>query len=98
MLTNMCVAGESAGKAMSRIYGNIGFTGLWNGLPVRIVMIGTLTAFQWLMYVLTSLYWITVTGILTSAIATIPSRSTSACRRLVVIREVRTVTTRIRTP
>jgi solute carrier family 25 phosphate transporter 3 len=44
-------AGESAGKAMSRIYGNIGFTGLWNGLPVRIVMIGTLTAFQWLMFV-----------------------------------------------
>lgn len=36
---------------MGRIYGNIGFTGLWNGLPVRIVMIGTLTAFQWLMYV-----------------------------------------------
>lgn len=46
------LAGESAGKAMSRIYGNIGFSGLWNGLPVRIVMIGTLTAFQWLMYVL----------------------------------------------
>ncbi|KIW95938.1 uncharacterized protein Z519_03004 [Cladophialophora bantiana CBS 173.52] len=43
-------AGESAGKAMSRIYGNIGFTGLWNGLPVRIVMIGTLTGFQWLIY------------------------------------------------
>lgn len=42
--------GESAGKAMSRIYGNIGFPGLWNGLPVRIVMIGTLTAFQWLIY------------------------------------------------
>lgn len=42
--------GESAGKAMSRIYGNIGFSGLWNGLPVRIVMIGTLTAFQWLIY------------------------------------------------
>ncbi|MCJ1337335.1 hypothetical protein MMC09_002617 [Bachmanniomyces sp. S44760] len=35
--------GESAGKAMSRIYGNIGFKGLWNGLPVRILMIGTLT-------------------------------------------------------
>lgn len=35
---------------MSRIYGNIGFKGLWNGLPVRIVMIGTLTAFQWLIY------------------------------------------------
>lgn len=42
--------GESAGKAMTRIYGNIGFSGLWNGLPVRIVMIGTLTAFQWLIY------------------------------------------------
>ncbi|KAL1305819.1 hypothetical protein AAFC00_003981 [Neodothiora populina] len=42
--------GESAGKAMARIYGNIGFKGLWNGLPVRIVMIGTLTAFQWLIY------------------------------------------------
>ena len=37
------VAGESAAKAMSRIYGNIGFMGLWNGLSVRIVMIGTLT-------------------------------------------------------
>jgi len=43
-------AGEGAGKAMGRIYGNIGFTGLWNGLPVRILMIGTLTAFQWLIY------------------------------------------------
>jgi len=43
-------AGEGAGKAMTRIYGNIGFTGLWNGLPVRILMIGTLTAFQWLIY------------------------------------------------
>ncbi|KAL1623172.1 Cu/Pi carrier [Diplodia seriata] len=43
-------AGEGAGAAMARIYGNIGFGGLWNGLPVRIVMIGTLTAFQWLIY------------------------------------------------
>ncbi|MCJ1240925.1 hypothetical protein MMC14_008929 [Varicellaria rhodocarpa] len=43
-------AGESAGKAMGRIYSNIGFMGLWNGLSVRIVMIGTLTAFQWLIY------------------------------------------------
>merc|ERR1712000_172285 len=42
--------GEGAGKAMTRIYGNIGFKGLWNGLPVRIAMIGTLTAFQWLIY------------------------------------------------
>jgi len=43
-------AGEGAGQAVSRIYGNIGFKGLWNGLPVRIFMIGTLTAFQWLIY------------------------------------------------
>lgn len=32
-------AGESAGAAMARIYGNIGFKGLWNGLPVRILMV-----------------------------------------------------------
>ncbi|KAF3393838.1 Mitochondrial phosphate carrier protein 2 [Penicillium rolfsii] len=42
--------GEGAMKAVSRIYGNIGFSGLWNGLPVRIVMLGTLTGFQWLIY------------------------------------------------
>lgn len=35
-------AGEGAMTAVSRIYGNIGFKGLWNGLPVRIGMIGTL--------------------------------------------------------
>lgn len=44
--------GEAFGAAMSRIYGDIGFIGLWNGLPVRIVMIGTLTGLQWMMYVL----------------------------------------------
>ncbi len=43
MVTYCNVAGESAGKAMSRIYSNIGFRGLWNGLPVRIAMIGTLS-------------------------------------------------------
>ncbi|KAF2717325.1 mitochondrial carrier [Polychaeton citri CBS 116435] len=43
-------AGEGAAQAMGRIYKNIGFGGLWNGLPVRIFMIGTLTAFQWLIY------------------------------------------------
>jgi len=42
--------GEGAGQAMGRIYGKIGFPGLWNGLPTRILMIGTLTAFQWLIY------------------------------------------------
>jgi solute carrier family 25 phosphate transporter 3 len=31
---------------MGRIYKDIGFKGLWNGLPVRIVMIGTVS-FLW---------------------------------------------------
>lgn len=43
-------AGEGAGQAVSRIYGQIGFKGLWSGVGLRIVMIGTLTAFQWLIY------------------------------------------------
>jgi solute carrier family 25 phosphate transporter 3 len=43
-------AGEGAMTALTRIYKNIGFKGLWNGLPVRIVMIGTLTGAQWLIY------------------------------------------------
>jgi len=42
--------GEPSGAAVSRIYKDIGFRGLWNGLPVRIVMIGTLTGLQWLIY------------------------------------------------
>jgi hypothetical protein len=49
-LNNDRKPGEGAGQAIGRIYGKIGFTGLWNGLPVRIFMIGTLTAFQWLIY------------------------------------------------
>ena len=32
------------------IYSEIGFGGLWAGLGTRIVMIGTLTALQWLIY------------------------------------------------
>lgn len=43
-------AGEGAMTAVSRIYSKIGFGGLWNGLPVRIAMLGTLTGFQWLIY------------------------------------------------
>lgn len=43
-------ASETTGAAVSRIYSKIGFGGLWNGLPVRIVMIGTLTGLQWLLY------------------------------------------------
>lgn len=30
--------GEGFGAAMSRIYKDIGFSGLWNGLPVRYVL------------------------------------------------------------
>lgn len=43
--------GEAFGAAVGRIYKDIGFGGLWNGLPVRIVMIGTLTGLQWMIYV-----------------------------------------------
>ncbi|KAI0394813.1 mitochondrial phosphate carrier protein [Xylariaceae sp. FL0594] len=42
--------GEAFGAAVSRNYRDIGFGGLWNGLPVRIVMIGTLTGLQWMIY------------------------------------------------
>lgn len=42
--------GEGFGAVTSRIYKDIGFMGLWNGLPVRIVMIGTLTGLQWMIY------------------------------------------------
>ncbi|KAL1893776.1 Cu/Pi carrier [Sporothrix stenoceras] len=42
--------GEAFGAVLSRIYGDIGFGGLWNGLGVRIIMIGTLTGLQWMIY------------------------------------------------
>ncbi|WPG98881.1 mitochondrial carrier [Acrodontium crateriforme] len=42
--------GEGATTAVARIYKDIGFSGLWAGLPVRIVMIGTLTGLQWCIY------------------------------------------------
>lgn len=38
--------GEVFGAAMSRIYKDIGFGGLWNGLVIRIFMIGTLTSLR----------------------------------------------------
>ncbi|KAI1637938.1 mitochondrial carrier domain-containing protein [Biscogniauxia mediterranea] len=43
-------AGEGFGAAVARNYRDMGFMGLWNGLPVRIVMIGTLTGLQWMIY------------------------------------------------
>lgn len=42
--------GEGAGAALGRIYSNIGFRGLFNGVGIRIIMIGTLTGAQWLIY------------------------------------------------
>lgn len=38
--------GEAFGAAMGRIYKDIGFPGLWNGLVIRIIMIGTLTSLR----------------------------------------------------
>lgn len=38
--------GEAFGSAMRRIYKDIGFPGLWNGLIIRIFMIGTLTSLR----------------------------------------------------
>jgi len=35
---------------MGKIYAQIGFKGLWNGLATRILMIGTLTGLQWWIY------------------------------------------------
>jgi len=35
--------GGSLGENISRIYGEIGFGGLWAGLGTRILMVGTLT-------------------------------------------------------
>jgi solute carrier family 25 phosphate transporter 3 len=35
----------SVGASVKKIYGEIGFNGLWKGLGTRIFMIGTLTGF-----------------------------------------------------
>lgn len=50
--------GEAFGTVMSRIYKDIGFRGLWNGLPMRIVMIGTLTGLQWMIYVSSPVFFL----------------------------------------
>jgi solute carrier family 25 phosphate transporter 3 len=36
--------------SVKKIYGEIGFSGLWRGLTTRIIMIGTLTGLQWWIY------------------------------------------------
>ena len=40
----------SIGTAVSKIYAEIGFRGLWAGLTTRIIMVGTLTGLQWWIY------------------------------------------------
>lgn len=38
------------GQKVGKIYGQIGFRGLWSGLVTRILMVGTLTGLQWWIY------------------------------------------------
>ena len=40
----------TVGQKASKIYKEIGFKGLWNGLGIRILMVGTLTGLQWWIY------------------------------------------------
>jgi len=50
-LNNVKSDGSSGiGSAVSKIYADIGFSGLWRGLSTRIIMIGTLTGLQWWIY------------------------------------------------
>jgi solute carrier family 25 phosphate transporter 3 len=49
-INNESKEGESLGAATKRIYGRIGFSGLWQGVVTRIFMLGTLTGSQWLIY------------------------------------------------
>ncbi|RHZ84094.1 hypothetical protein Glove_85g80 [Diversispora epigaea] len=42
--------GESTLALSSKIVKELGFTGIWRGLGTRVIMIGTLTALQWLIY------------------------------------------------
>ncbi|KAF0444843.1 mitochondrial carrier [Gigaspora margarita] len=42
--------GESTLALSIRLTKELGFTGIWRGLGTRVIMIGTLTALQWLIY------------------------------------------------
>lgn len=48
-LNNMKTEGSTMSN-VKKIYGDIGFNGLWRGLGTRIFMIGTLTGLQWWIY------------------------------------------------
>jgi solute carrier family 25 phosphate transporter 3 len=47
---NSIKTGGSTMDNVKKIYGDIGFNGLWRGMGARIVMIGTLTGLQWWIY------------------------------------------------
>lgn len=48
-LNNVAGSGSTMDN-VKKIYGEIGFSGLWRGLTTRIIMIGTLTGLQWWLY------------------------------------------------
>ncbi len=48
-LNNLKTEGSTL-QNIGKIYGQIGFGGLWSGLQTRIFMIGTLTGLQWWIY------------------------------------------------
>lgn len=48
-LNNMKTEGSTMDN-VKKIYGDIGFNGLWRGLGTRILMVGTLTGLQWWIY------------------------------------------------
>jgi solute carrier family 25 phosphate transporter 3 len=47
---NKVKSDEPVLNSIKKIYGDIGFNGLWRGLTTRIIMIGTLTGLQWWIY------------------------------------------------
>ena len=49
-LTRLDDQTSSFSQNLKKIYGEIGFMGLWTGLIPRIIMIGTLTGLQWWIY------------------------------------------------
>jgi len=48
-LNNMKTEGSTLDN-VKKIYGEIGFKGLWRGMGARIIMVGTLTGLQWWIY------------------------------------------------
>ena len=47
---NSIKTGGSTSENIKKIYGEIGFSGLWRGMGPRLLMVGTLTGLQWWIY------------------------------------------------